>query len=409
MACNGAVYLTNKVFNPVAYISVTFPALINETMSVLYWGVEQLGFDVYLNSQNTYYSLFIPNNDALLNYIDPCSYGKTSTQLFRFHYKASAQTEEEKVWASIWNYDTATGLVGDSIGEASYSQITNRLEDILNTHIVIGNVENGNTFFQTKGGSMVRVQNATAGIGGMTVQGGLQIEDGKAVRVVGIYDESYEGNGKTYILADEPILTARKSVFDVLGEHDEFRAFHDLLQSSSLLETKHVIGTDEHGAPTQNISLFNTYRYTVYVPTNEAIERLQISGQLPTWDEVELEQDDHRRDSLSQEIEKFIKYHIQDNAYYIGQGTASGEFETSAYKVTDGNLSYYKLNTQVSNDGITITDGRGNTRHVVTTGGLCNLMAREYQYDAGDATRANHLYTSSFAVVHQIDGALQYK
>ena len=409
MACNGAVYLTNKVFNPVAYISVTFPALINETMSVLYWGVEQLGFDVYLNSQNTYYSLFIPNNDALLNYIDPCSYGKTSTQLFRFHYKASAQTEEEKVWASIWNYDTATGLVGDSIGEASYSQITNRLEDILNTHIVIGNVENGNTFFQTKGGSMVRVQNATAGIGGMTVQGGLQIEEGKAVRVVGIYDESYEGNGKTYILADEPILTARKSVFDVLGEHDEFRAFHDLLQSSSLLETKHVIGTDEHGAPTQNISLFNTYRYTVYVPTNEAIERLQISGQLPTWDEVELEQDDHRRDSLSQEIEKFIKYHIQDNAYYIGQGTESGEFETSAYKVTDGNLSYYKLNTQVSNDGITITDGRGNTRHVVTTGGLCNLMAREYQYDAGDATRANHLYTSSFAVVHQIDGVLQYK
>jgi hypothetical protein len=198
-------------------------------------------------------------------------------------------------------------------------------------------------------------------------------------------------------------------VFDVLGEHDEFRAFHDLLQSSSLLETKHVIGTDEHGAPTQNISLFNTYRYTVYVPTNEAIERLQISGQLPTWDEVEMEQDDHRRDSLSQEIEKFIKYHIQDNAYYIGQGTESGEFETSAYKVTDGNLSYYKLNTQVSNDGITITDGRGNTRHVVTTGGLCNLMAREYQYDAGDATRANNLYTSSFAVVHQIDGVLQYK
>ncbi len=409
MACNGAVYLTNKVFNPVAYISVTFPALINETMSILYWGVEQLGFDVYLNSQNTYYSLFIPNNDALLNYIDPCSYGKTSTQLFRFHYKASAQTEEEKVWASIWNYDTATGLVGDSIGEASYSQITNRLEDILNTHIVIGNVENGNTFFQTKGGSMVRVQNATAGIGGITVQGGLQIEDGKAVRVVGIYDESYEGNGKTYILADEPILTARKSVFDVLGEHDEFRAFHDLLQSSSLLETKHVIGTDEHGAPTQNISLFNTYRYTVYVPTNEAIERLQISGQLPTWDEVEMEQDDHRRDSLSQEIEKFIKYHIQDNAYYIGQGTESGEFETSAYKVTDGNLSYYKLNTQVSNDGITIIDGRGNTRHVVTTDGLCNIMAREYQYDAGDATRANLLYTSSFAVVHQIDGVLQYK
>lgn len=409
MACNGAVYLTNKVFNPVAYISVTFPALINETMNILYWAVEQLGFDVYLNSQNTYYSLFIPNNKALLEYIDPCSYGKTSTQLFRFHYKASAQTESQKVWASIWNYDMATGVVGDSIGEASYNQITNRLEDILNTHIVIGDVENGNTFFQTKGGSMVKVANAGAGASGMSVQGGYQLENAKDVRVVGIYDESYEGNGKTYIIEEEPIMTARKSVFDILSEHEEFSAFKELLQSSPYLETKHVIGTDEHGCPSENISLFNTYRYTIYVPTNEAIANLQASGKLPTWEQVEQEQDEELKDSLQTEIENFIKYHIQDNAYYIGQGSESGEFETSAYKVTDGNLSYYKLNTKIDNDGITITDGKGNTRRVVKTEGLYNIMAREYQYDASDAARANNLYTSSFAVVHQIDGALQYK
>ena len=48
-ACNGAVYLTNKVFNPVAYISVTFPALVNETMNILYWGVEQNGFELEFN------------------------------------------------------------------------------------------------------------------------------------------------------------------------------------------------------------------------------------------------------------------------------------------------------------------------------------------------------------------------
>ena len=378
-------------------------------MSVLYWGVEQLGFDVYLNSQNTYYSLFIPNNTSLLDYVDPCSYGKTSTQLFRFHYKPTAQTESEKVWASIWNYDTATGEVGDSIGEASYSQITNRLEDILNTHIVIGNVEDGNTFYRTKGGSMVKVQDATAGVGGMKVQGGYQLEQGRSVPVVSIYDESLEGNGKTYIIEDEPIMTARKSVFDILGEHEEFSAFHDLLQSSQFLETKHVIGSDEHGAPSENISLFNTYRYTVFVPTNQAIEDLQKEGKLPTWEQVDAEEDEDVKDSLRLEIENFIKYHIQDEAFYMGQGTDSGEYETSAYKVTDGNLSYYKLKTQVSNDGITIQDGVGNTRQVVTSAGLYNIMAREYQYDSRDATSANNLYTSSFAVIHQIDGVLQYK
>ena len=409
MACNGAVYLTNKVFNPVSYISVTFPALINETMNILYWGVEQLGFDVYLNSQNTYYSLFIPSNQSLLEYVDPCSYGKTSTQLFRFRYKADAQTEREKVQATIWNYDTETGTVTDSIGEASYSQITNRLEDILDSHIVIGDVENGNTFFQTKGGSMVKVANASAGVGGMSVQGGYQLEQGESIPVVNIYDESVEGNGKTYIIDESPIMTARKSVFDILGEHEEFSAFRDLVESSQFLVTKHVIGSDEHGAPSQNLSLFNTYRYTVYVPTNKAIGDLQAAGKLPTWEQVEEEQDEELKDSLRAEIEDFIKYHIQDNAYYIGQGDESGEFETSAYKVEDGNLSYYKLRTTVSNDGIAVTDGTGNTCHVVTAGGRYNLMAREYQYDTPDALQAHTLYTSSFAVVHQIDGALQYK
>ena len=410
MACNGAVYLTNKVFNPVAYISVTFPALVNdETMSVLYWGIEQLGFDVYLNSQNTYYSLFIPTNNSLLDYIDPCSYGKTSTQLFRFHYKPTAQEEQQKVWASIWNYDTETGEVLDSIGEASYSQITNRLEDILNTHIVIGDVEDGNTFYRTKGGSMVKVANAAAGRNGMTVQGGYQIENGNALPVTNVYDESYEGNGKTYIIEEEPIMTARKSVFDILNEHDEFSAFRDLLQSSQFLETKHVIGTDEHGAPSENISLFNTYRYTVYVPTNKAIQDLQAAGDLPTWDMVDEEEDEELKDSLRNEIENFIKYHIQDGSFYVGEGASEGEYETSAYKVTDGNLSYYKLNTVANNDGITVKDGAGNTYNVVKTNGLYNLMAREYQFDSGDATMARNLYTSSFAVIHQIDGALQYK
>lgn len=411
MACNGAVYLTKTVFNPVAYISVSFPALINENMKIFYWGIEQLGFDVYLNSQNSRYSLFIPTNDALLQYVDPCSFGKTSTQLFRFHYKPTAQKEEDKVWASIWNYDVETGIIGDSIGLATPEQIKNRLEDILDTHIVVGEVDNGNTFYRTKGGSVVKVNNADKGENGMTVQGGWQVEKDKEIKVTKIYDQTKEvkGNGKTYIIENQPIMTARKSVFDVLGENENFKEFHDLLQSSQYLETKHVIGTDEHGCPSENISIFNTYRYTIYVPTNEAIRSLQMAGKLPTWEQVEKEEDEEKKDSLQNEIELFIKYHIQDNAFYIGEGDESGEFETSAYKVENKNLSYYKLKTTVSNDGITIVDGAGKTHKVVTNGKNYNIMAREYQYDTGDATRATALYTSSFAVIHQIDGALQYK
>lgn len=419
MASNGAVYLTNRVFNPVSYVSVTFPALVNENMRILYWGVKQCDFNIYLNSQNTYYSLFIPNNEALLSYIDPVSYGKSETQLFRFHYKPNAQLEEDKVWASVWKYDVLTQTIGDSIREADYDEICNRLEDILDTHIVIGNVEDGHTYYQTKGGSVVKVNNGPAGAAGMTVQGGWQIEQGESVPVLQVYDQSLEGNGKSYILG-KPIQTARKSVYDILSEHTEFSAFRTLLQRSSLLETTHVDGSGDnavyHACPSQNVSLFNTYRYTVYVPTNKAITDLQDDGLLPTWDDVDAETDTDKKDSLRHEIETFLRYHIQDNAYYMGQGAYSGEYETSAYSVNDlGVLSYHKLRTNVTDSGISVTDALGQTRHVLTADGLYNLMAREYQYSldrwsgTSDPSTATWLYTSSNAVVHQIDGVLQYK
>lgn len=62
LGCNGAIYLTNRVFSPTAYVSVSFPTLINESMSILYWGIEQLEYNVYLNSLNSYYSFFVPSN-----------------------------------------------------------------------------------------------------------------------------------------------------------------------------------------------------------------------------------------------------------------------------------------------------------------------------------------------------------
>ena len=410
MACNGAVYLTNRVFNPVAYISVSFPALINESMNIFYWAVEQCGYDVYLNSQQSYYSLFIPTNKALLEYIDPCSFGKPTTQLFRFRYDATAQDETQKVRASIWNYDVEAKTVTDSIGEASYSQIKNRLEDILNTHIVIGDVEDGNQFYQTKGGSVLRVANAKSGSDGMTVYGSAQIDDEDAVRITRVYDESKEGNGKTYILDAEPVLTTRRSVADILESQEQYSSFYNLLEGSSFLETKHVIGTDEHGCGSRNISLFNTFRYTVLVPTNESIDKLIADGELPTWEDVENAETKEEKDSLTLEIEDFIKYHIVDNSFYIGQGSTSGKFETSAYTVEKDNLMYYKVDVNCSNDGITFTDAKGNQRKVLTNDkNLYNQMAREYQYNTGDATRATELYTSSYAVVHQIDGVLRCK
>jgi len=404
---NGAIYMTNKVFSPTAYSSVSFPALINDNMNILYWGIDQLEYYAYLNSMDSYYSFFIPDNNALLQYIDPVSFGMPTTHIFRFYYNAAAKTTSAKVWASIYNYDTTTETVLDSVGTATSAQILDRMKDILDYHIIVGNVEDGNTYYKTKGGGTIKVSNA--GAGNMTVSGGYEIENGDTRKVSDIYDESASGNGKTYILDDGPMLTSRKSVYDILNGHPEFSEFLNLLQGSGYFET---VRDATYGCGSTNLSLFNTYNYTVYVPTNASLLALEAIGTLPTWDQVDAATANANTtlaDSLTTIIRNFVKYHIQDNSVYIGDGSSSKgtlAYETAVINPSTGR--FYKLNVTNNNEkGISITDGFGNTRHVVTgDASLYNLMAREYQYDTKDASKATVFETSSYAVVHLIDGPL---
>ena len=406
LGCNGAIYLTNRVYSPTAYVSVSFPALINETMRILYWGIEQLQYNVYLNSLNSYYSFFIPTNNALLQYIDPCSYGKNQTQLMRFHYDATKVNKEERVWASLWNYDMETGEIGDSITRITdYNTIRNRLKDILDTHIVIGNVEDGHTFYRTKGGTELRITNASAGENGMTVEGSFQMNEGQPAHITYVYDQTAGGNGKSYILDNEPIMGTRHTVRDVLASREEFSKFLELMDGSGLFEQIH---NKRNATAGQNISSFNTYHYTVYVPTNASIEALQKAGKLSSWETVDAYEEAGNtmlktRDSL--QIVNFLKYHIQDNALFIGAEEESGDFETAV--VDPSTERFYRVSASLEANGINLRDHAGNNRYVLTADPrLFNLVAREYQYDTADATRANNIETSSSAVVHLINEPL---
>ena len=415
LACNGAIYLTNTVYTPTAYVSVSFPALINETMSIINWAIDKkvLQFDIYLNSLNSYYSFFIPKNEAMLQYIDPCSYGKSQTQLLRFHYEeGNGKDFREYVWASVWNYDMDTHTIGDSIGRiTNYDIIKDRLQDVLENHIVIGNVEDGHEYYRTKGGNEIRVKNANLGVNGMTVEGSFQTNEGEPLKVTYIYDQTKGGNGKTYILESEPIMTTRKTVYDVLKEHNEFSKFMELMEGSGLLETKH---NKKFSTAGENISLFNTYHYTVYVPTNESIQALQDAKKLPTWDDVDAYEQAGNitaktRDSLK--IVNFLKYHIQDNSLFIGAEKDSADFETAV--IDPETERFYRLTTELTADGITIYDqackkdkSRTPAKVVTTNPNLYNLVAREYQYNTEDATKADQIETSSSAVIHLIDKPL---
>ena len=424
MACNGAVYLTNKVYSPTAYISVSFPALINRTMKIIDWAITQCKYNVYLNALGSDYSFFIPTNNALLEYIDPCSYGKKNLQLLSFRFDETKRVEE-RVSAVVYNYNPTTGE-RDSVETVTMATNSRRIErclqDILDTHIVIGKVWEGkNTYFRTKNGTGLRVNNPTDE-SKMTVEGSYQMYEGSPIKISRVYDQRKEvagGNGKSYVLEGQPIMGTRLTVKDQLAAYpDYFGKFLELLEGSGLLESIHNLGTgnesDNKACGGENISLFNTYHYTVYVPSNEAIEQLQKNGKLSSWEQVELDHESGNEekaasDSLS--IVNFLKYHIQDNALYIGAKNESGNFETSL--INSKTRRFYMLTSELKDDVIEVVDATG-VKHTVTkkndaTGRpLYNIQAREYLYDSRDATTATNLYTTSSAVIHLIDSPLSY-
>lgn len=398
LGCNGAVYLTNKVFSPTAYVSVAFPALVNPQMWIINWAIEQLKFDAYLNAMKARYSFFIPKNSAMLNYIDPVSFGKTSTQKFKFYYDVAEPNANSKVKASVWNYDVLT-KVEDSVRMASYDEIINRLEDVLDSHTVIGDVESGNAFYRTKGGTTLKVANTSLGAAGMTVAGSYQKDDAVEIPITKVYTQ---GNGKAYIMEAEPVLSTKNSVFDVLSSKPEFSKFLELLNGSGFLTTLQ----NSHSNPSLNIEFFSRYHYTIYVPKNEVITALQDNGELPTWEQIEAEADTAIKAKKTDIICNFIKYHIQDNSVFVDNNAFSATYETA--NMNSKTKVFYTLSLNSGNNAMSITDKVFNVRNVTSDPTLHNLIAREYLYDSSDKLTARRIFSSANIVIHQIDGALIY-
>lgn len=417
MGCNGVVYLINKVFTPAAYSSVSFPALINEeTMNIIYWGIKNLDFEPYLNSMDSYYSFFIPTNTAMLTYVDPCSYGQTSTVLYEFFY----DNDFKKVGAHRFNYDLTAGqkMEGD-LDDASDAQVQNRLRDLLDNLIVVGNVEDGHAYYTTKGGSVLKIANGGQE-GTMTVSGGLQIENGNAITIQAIYDQTKQGNGKSYIMEQGMPLTSRKSLYSLLNGRTDCERFFELYTQGGGANTLPKTTMGGNTCVDYNCSLFDAYNYTVYVPTNDAIQQMVDDGYLPTWSDYAQLSDTLVYGSLAKDkawltkaqrlvadrILNFMKYHIQDNAVYLeGETVNSAKFETSTLNPL--NKRFYSLTVKADQDGITITDQLNNTRSVVK-GGNSNLTGREYWISGANNLRSNTLYNASDVVMHQIDGVLLY-
>ena len=473
----------NKVYGPADYTSVAAPAYISKDNLIMKWAIYngnieakdqmKLNYYAYLKAMKSKFTFFLPSDVALQRYFDPVSFTSKKPRVLALTYTGKGDFPVDK---RLFNYDVNTATMGEEWKNEKISndEIVNRLKDILESHTIVHDgtnpIDSEDEYFMTKNGSpikMTRDANNTI----IAVQGGYQLENERAgitngelgsnsIRVTTDNTNNMD-NGRTYVIDDAPIIPASKSVYGILrqGMADEsaeapFSEFYSLtspddniilacgLVSSSLkndvrtraLKKYHVF-VDDKGVD-YNIQFFNNYRYTVFVPSNEAIAKAVEEG-LPTWNTIReyyeslpLDEDENpiltHKDSLKLQtqitfLNNFIRGHFLDNSIFADKSEREeADFVTSSYNDSLG--VFVKVHCQrVKQGGKTILqvrddlqDENGNliSPFLTVDDTYQNIMARDISCTKSptDQNSMNNILIqgSSFAVIHQIDGVLHH-
>lgn len=392
---------------------------------------------------------------------------------------------------------------------STYGEVKKKLLiEMVNQHIVVHGdgdekgMQSGRKYYLSRTGAPVVLKNGgdNAGVG-MKVNGGFQEQLAKqgtaaafTCNVTEVYDQSQEtngyGNGMTYFI-DHPMQPTTNSVYKVANEMPSSSKFMELcngvndnvLKDAGLRdpfaemegndgETKwqrtallyYIFYQGEKGGSSFNIPSgdklvrsFNNYRYTVYVPTDDAVQK-EIDNGLPTWLEIEeylndnllrptkpegepvrptdTEAEDYEEQvkeyeakmeaykstpeyhAYEADLEKdqavklkgqamintlvnFLKYHFQDESIFVDNVNNTGNYMTAC--IYNGN--YLNLHVEQKPGSLVVTDADGN--QVKVSAGQQNLLARDSHYNA--TTNPRLVESSSYVVVHQIDDALHFR
>ena len=372
MACNGAIYLTNKVFAPTSYSSVLSPSVIDTTSySTISNAIENMEYGAYLNSMVSRYTFLLPTSSAMMTYIDPVSYGQNNPQMWVFTYDYS-KTPAQRITVEVYDCTidekgeptpTSAKPVATLKGGTSNEYIKDRIEDILDNLIITQDYESGKQYYKTKANTFVRI---TQSGGNYNVYGSWQQQHDSPIVVLA--DSVYtKKNGSTMVVSQVP-MGASKSVAQTLADDPDFSDFLWVLQNSGALSTSNAkdkwqagdqiygnlfnlkdggsIGAEDTDSKSKKATyLLNNFHYTVYAPTNAAMQQAFAAG-LPDAEALRLAEEydasvaddpEATADSAAKVQEvllDFVKYHIQDNAIFMDEGFESNKYESGKTELT---------------------------------------------------------------------------
>lgn len=476
IANNGVIYLLNNVFGPATYQAVSAPTIVQDNMNLMRNIITQLRYDYYLLAMDADYSFIIPDDSTFI-YYDPLTSSSNTPTAYAFHYndKRPKGNKRVELWADKYKFnpatyeitDTLTPLSGISVTGTNFGSNTfmkNRMTDLMEYLIIVHNSENdaiilpdgtGNPkkYYQTKGYGTIKVD--ASDVNNIKFYGGEQIENGTAIVAGGnnIYNQK---NGYTFctlpdgenppsrLLSGVPTPPTRSVLTNMqefgVEEDGVFHEFYQLCAPSDLLgalknmfpkvsEAKiksdsiklySIFYSSTDGKEVGLVPFFNTYHYTVYVPSNESVLEMIELG-LPTWEYISTCASDSatkgKAASSMRLLNNFLRYHFQDNSVYVdavpfsmpapgGGAYTEANFATAVVNSKTGRFYETTVTSADNNETLLVKDQLGNVAKVLKDGEegkTWNVMSRDVKLTA---KTNGHIATSSFAVLHSIDRAL---
>lgn len=430
------------------------------------------GYASYLGSfDGTKYVLFCPYDKAMRKVIDPSSVartkgasGETGPILFNFDYNSE---EKYMPWIEPYRYtvdDNGVVTKGakydrmssyDSFAPTTsanswYSTISykmlryiieNSICPVYNLPAGANPLEPSYTFYKTKAGSGIKVDWTS----GVTIQtagyAGGYLDYYK--RSVTSPASSVKANGAS-LPVGEVLLPAIKSPYKMLKEN--FPEFFKFIETGTS-HTEEYLFTDDGNdhklldASDRAISLMRPYNYTIYVTTKTAIDK-QVNGYyVPrrawmddmggllakdakgnatpesqakvreifsgiTDDDIEELVD--LNTVIDTALNRYLAFHIQDYAVFLGQRDTTGVFETGLLNKKTN--QFYGLHVEehssTSEKTMKVYPKGYSSKEVKINPNTCNIQATQNLYieakNKSEELGYGQIYSSAYAVIHQI-------
>ena len=386
-------------------------------------------------------ALLMPSDEALKSYVDAASLDNTTNKMM---VSLTWKDADFPIRTENYRYDPVTGSVGSRITGAlaslSQSATVDYLTMMLESHTILPTrpedagkgLNSGNRYFQTMDGSVIKIQRNVNGdlIG---VQGAFQMQNEKAGLETFnqcVVEKTWHNGIFDLYQIEQPVIHSPHSVQWVLKGNETdcpFAAFYNLTLADKECLTACGFTNVEELLPyisslEDRLNYTNDAPFTLFVPTNEAIEQ-EIAKGLPTWESIRAHIGDHTtsdangnivwdseesRLSVAKEcltLINFIKAHVMMGVEIADQLPFT-RTHASALTNKTGEAAQLEVSSE-GNEQMKVSDGE-HVRTVLTNKNIFTVdKVRNYPPGPISSTSARVLSYHP-GVIHQIDGVLSY-